>query len=45
MSKQDQIPVKSVIDWKPEIPARKMFLDLLNHWRDEISKNKIPLNR
>ncbi len=41
----DNTKIKSVIDWKPEIPARKMFLDLLNHWRDEISKNKIPLNR
>ena len=41
----DNTKIKSVIDWNPEIPARKMFLDLLNHWRDEISKNKIPLNR
>ena len=37
--------IKSVINWKPEIPARQMFSDLLNHWRNEIAKGKIPLNR
>ena len=41
----DNTKIRSRIDWKPEIPARQMFLDLLNHWRDEISKGKIPLNR
>lgn len=41
----DNTKIRSVIDWKPEIPTRKMFEDLLNHWRDEISKGKIPLNR
>lgn len=41
----DNTKIRSVIDWKPEIPARKMFEDLLNHWRDEIAKGKIPLNR
>ncbi len=41
----DNTKIKSFIDWKPEIPARKMFQDLLNHWRDEIKKGRIPLNR
>ena len=41
----DNTKIRSRIDWKPEISARQMFLDLLNHWRDEISKGKIPLNR
>lgn len=41
----DNNKIRSVINWKPQIPARKMFEDLLNHWRDEISKGKIPLNR
>ena len=41
----DNTKIRNRIDWKPEIPARQMFLDLLNHWRDEISMGKIPLNR
>jgi GDPmannose 4,6-dehydratase len=41
----DNTKIRSAIDWKPEISARKMFEDLLNHWRDEIAKGKIPLNR
>ena len=41
----DNTKIRSRIDWKPEIPARQMFLDLLNHWRDEIDKGKVPLNR
>lgn len=41
----DNTKIKSFIDWKPEIPARNMFKDLLNHWRDEIKKGRIPLNR
>ncbi len=41
----DNAKIRAAIDWKPEIPARKMFQDLLNHWRDEIAKGKIPLNR
>jgi len=41
----DNTKIRSAIDWKPEIPARKMFEDLLNHWREEIGKGKIPLNR
>lgn len=41
----DNTKIRSAINWKPEIPARQMFEDLLNHWRSEISKGKIPLNR
>ncbi len=41
----DNTKIRSRIDWKPEIPVRQMLLDLLNHWRDEISKGKVPLNR
>ena len=41
----DNTKIKSVIDWRPEIPVRKMLEDLLNHWRSEISKGKIPLSR
>lgn len=41
----DNTKIRSAINWKPEIPARQMFTDLLNHWRNEITKGKIPLNR
>lgn len=41
----DNAKIRSAIDWKPEIPARQMFADLLNHWRSEIFKGRIPLNR
>lgn len=41
----DNTKILAAIDWKPEIPAKKMFEDLLNHWRSEISKGRIPLNR
>jgi len=41
----DNAKIRLAIDWKPQIPVRKMFEDLLNHWRDEIAKGKIPLNR
>jgi GDPmannose 4,6-dehydratase len=41
----DNTKIRVAIDWKPEIPARKMFEDLLNHWRNEIAKGRIPLNR
>ncbi|UVM10365.1 GDP-mannose 4,6-dehydratase [Pseudomonas protegens] len=41
----DNAKIRSVIDWKPEVSARQMFSDLLNHWRNEINKGKIPLNR
>jgi GDPmannose 4,6-dehydratase len=41
----DNTKIRAAIDWKPEIPARKMFKDLLDHWRSEIAKGRIPLNR
>lgn len=41
----DNSKIRSVINWKPEIPTKKMFLDLLEHWREEIRRGKIPLNR
>ena len=41
----DNAKIRGAIDWKPLIPARQMFKDLLNHWRTEISKGRIPLNR
>ena len=41
----DNTKIKSFINWKPEIPTRQMFSDLLSHWRDEIAKGKVPLNR
>ncbi|MES2025437.1 MAG: GDP-mannose 4,6-dehydratase [Pseudomonadota bacterium] len=41
----DNTKIRSAINWKPEITARQMFSDLLNHWRNEIAKGKIPLNR
>ena len=41
----DNSKIKSFIDWKPQIPARQMFEDLLNHWRAEIKKGRVPLDR
>jgi GDPmannose 4,6-dehydratase len=41
----DNTKIRATIGWTPEIPARKMFQDLLDHWRNEIAKGKIPLNR
>ena len=41
----DNTKIRNTIDWKPEIPVRQTLLDLLDHWRDEISRGKIPLNR
>lgn len=41
----DNTKIRSVINWAPQIPVKKMFEDLLNHWREEIAKGKIPLNR
>ena len=41
----DNTKIKSFIKWEPEIKAHKMFRDLLQHWRDEISSGRIPLNR
>lgn len=41
----DNTKLKSFINWKPEIAAEKMFADLLQHWREEIQRGKVPLNR
>ena len=41
----DNTKIKNVIDWQPEIPVAVMFKDLLDHWRNEISAGRIPLNR
>jgi GDP-4-dehydro-6-deoxy-D-mannose reductase len=41
----DNTKIRSAINWRPAIPARQMFSDLLDHWRNEIAKGKIPLNR
>jgi GDP-4-dehydro-6-deoxy-D-mannose reductase len=41
----DNRKIRAAIDWHPEIPARKMFADLLDHWRHEVSTGRIPLNR
>lgn len=41
----DNAKIKATIDWSPEIDAREMFKDLLDHWRKEISMGKVPLNR
>lgn len=41
----DNGKLKRYIDWQPEIPARRMFEDLLNHWRNQVSKGIVPLNR
>jgi GDP-4-dehydro-6-deoxy-D-mannose reductase len=41
----DNSKIRATIDWKPEISVRQMLSDLLTHWRSEILKGKIPLNR
>ena len=41
----DNAKIRAAIEWTPQIPARQMFADLLNHWRNEIAKGRIPLNR
>lgn len=41
----DNTKIMSTINWKPEIKVEKMFQDLLDHWRFEISRGRIPLNR
>ncbi|PID48136.1 MAG: GDP-mannose 4,6-dehydratase [Proteobacteria bacterium] len=41
----DNTKIKRYIDWKPEIPTKNMFEDLLNHWRKEIFNGRVPLNR
>lgn len=41
----DNSKIFSTIKWKPEIKAKEMFNDLLDHWRKEISNNRVPLDR
>lgn len=41
----DNTKIRGVINWKPEIDAKTMFRDLLQHWRNEVSGGRIPLNR
>ena len=41
----DNTKIRSVINWTPKIPVREMLKDLLDHWRSEIARGKIPLNR
>lgn len=41
----DNTKIRAAIDWRPEIPTRQMFADLLDHWRSEVAKGRIPLNR
>jgi GDP-4-dehydro-6-deoxy-D-mannose reductase len=41
----DNTKIRAAIDWQPKIPVRQMFADLLEHWRNEIGKGRIPLNR
>lgn len=41
----DNTKIREAIDWKPEILVKQMFADLLDHWRSEIAKGRIPLNR
>lgn len=41
----DNAKIRSVINWKPEITVNQMLNDLLNHWRNQIAKGNVPLNR
>ncbi|CDT93185.1 DmhA [Vibrio coralliirubri] len=41
----DNTKIRKFINWQPEIATSDMFKDLLQHWRDEISSGRIPLNR
>lgn len=41
----DNSKIRSVIDWEPEISAKQMFRDLLNHWRDQVKSGRVPLSR
>ena len=41
----DNSKIKKFIDWKPEISVIDMFKDLLEHWREQIKKGRIPLDR
>lgn len=41
----DNSKIKATINWRPEIKVEKMFSDLLNYWREQVSAGRIPLNR
>lgn len=41
----DNTKIRSAINWKPEITVNQMLNDLLNHWRNQIAKGNVPLNR
>jgi GDP-4-dehydro-6-deoxy-D-mannose reductase len=41
----DNAKIKKTINWSPEISAKDMFKDLLDHWRKLISSGRIPLDR
>lgn len=41
----DNTKIMKAIDWRPQISVSDMLKDLLNHWRSEIAKGKVPLNR
>jgi GDPmannose 4,6-dehydratase len=41
----DNTKIRAQIDWAPEISVERMLEDLLNHWRDRISKGFVPLDR
>ena len=41
----DNSKIRKTIDWEPKISVKKMLNDLLDHWRLQISSDKIPLNR
>lgn len=41
----DNSKLKQVIDWEPEIKAKDMFRDLLEHWRFQIRSGRVPLQR
>ena len=41
----DNTKIRETIEWLPEIPALKMFEDLLEHWRCEIKLGRVPLDR
>ena len=41
----DNSKIREKISWKPKIPAKEMFRDLLEYWRSELKNGRIPLNR
>lgn len=41
----DNKKIKKTINWSPEITVEEMLLDLLEYWREQVSKGLVPLNR